>query len=285
VPREEVDYHPNVLLCVVEERRVIRAADDVLLGVRDALVDRLLAGAGRPLIPRRHQVVLLAAEHERGSGDLRQPARDVHVAHGLTGRSEDLDPVGVAQDLLDAVDRGHALRRLEEALGERLPRDQLREDPAAGAVGVQPRDVDPVLEDELSGHAEPSGCTVDHDRSRPFRILAGEDDRDHPAHRGAVDVRLAKIERVEQPGGVVGPDLHVVALHGPVRLPVAAHVVVDDLEVLGEAGRRGSEVEVPEAGAVDLEHRLALARDLVPELDPVHSRLGCHDPSWSSARW
>ena len=41
----------------------------------------------------------------------------------------------------------------------------------------------------------------------------------------------------------------------------------------------GREVVVPEAGAVDLDHRFALARDLVPELDPVHLRLACHNPS------
>ena len=43
------------------------------------------------------------------------------------------------------------------------------------------------------------------------------------------------LERVHQPGEVVGPDLHVVVLHRPVGLAVAAQVVVDDLEVLRRA--------------------------------------------------
>ncbi len=80
---------------------------------------------------------------------------------------------------------------------------------------------------------------------------------------------LLDLERVQEPGEVVRPDLHVVVLHRPVGLPVAAHVVVDHPEVLRE-GRRGEvEVEVPEARAVDLGHRLPLAGDAVPELDAV----------------
>ena len=123
---------------------------DVLLGVRDPLVDRLLAGAVRPLVPRGHQV-LVAAQHERRRGDLRQPARDVHVAHRLARGGEHLDPVRVAQDLLDRVDRGDAVGRLQERLRERLPRDQLGEDPAPRPVRVHPGDVDPVLEDQPAG--------------------------------------------------------------------------------------------------------------------------------------
>ena len=46
---------------------------------------------------------------------------------------------------------------------------------------------------------------------------------------------LSMPERVHQPGEVVGPHLHVVVLHRPVGLPVAAHVVVDDPEVLRRA--------------------------------------------------
>ena len=60
-----------------------------------------------------------------------------------------------------------------------------------GPSGSSSGDVDPVLEDEPSGDAELRRRAVDHDRRRPLRVLAGEDDRDHPAHRRAVDVRLA----------------------------------------------------------------------------------------------
>ena len=72
----------------------------------------------------------------------------VHVAHRLTRGGEDLDPVRVAEDLLDRVDRGNTVRGLEEGLGERLPGDQLGEDAATGPVRVERGDVDPVLEDE-----------------------------------------------------------------------------------------------------------------------------------------
>ena len=59
-----------------------------------------------------------------------------------------------------------------------------------GPERVEGRDVDPVLEDEPAGLAELGGGAVDHDRRRALRVLAREDDRDHPAHRRSVDVRL-----------------------------------------------------------------------------------------------
>ncbi len=246
------------------------------LGARDSVRDRLLSGAARALIPGRHREVLVATEDERGRGDLRQPAAEIHVAHGLARRGEDLEPVRVAEDLLDRVDRGDAFRRLEERPRERLPGDQLGEDPAARPVGVERCDVDPVLEDEPAGDAEPRGRAVDHDGRRALRVLAGEHDRDHPAHRRAVNVRLGDVERVEQAGDVVRPHLHVVVLDRPVRPAVAAHVEVDDPEALRELRCRGREVEVPESRPVDLHDGLALTRDLVPEVDAVDLRCSLH---------
>src|SRR5207253_9810025 len=142
-----------VLLGVVEDRRVVRPADDVLLRVRNRPVDRLLTGAAWTLVPRRHEI-LVAAENERGRGDPGQPTRQVYVAHRLTGCGEDLDPVRVAQDLLDRVDRRDALGRLQEALREGLPGDELGEDTAPGAVGDERCDVDPVLENQTAGLPE-----------------------------------------------------------------------------------------------------------------------------------
>src|ERR671922_1646297 len=55
-------------------------------------------------------------------------------------------------------------------------------------------------------------------------------------------------------------------LDGAVGLAIAAHVVVDDLEVLRKLRRGRSEVEVTETGPVDLNHGLALSFDRVPEL-------------------
>src|SRR5215211_5005199 len=271
VAREEVDDDAVVLLRVVEDRRMARAGDDVLLGAADPLVDRFLPGSAGALVPGRHQV-LVAAEHERGRGDLRQPSPQIHVAHGLAGGGEDLEVVRVAKDALCVVDGGVRLRRLEEGLRERLPGDQLGQRAAAGPVRVDVRDVDPVPEDEPARVPELRGCAVDDHRGRTLRVLAREDDRDHAAHRRAVDVGPLDLERVEEPGEVVRPDLHVVVLDGPVRLAVPAQVVVQDLEVAGERGRGEVEVEMPEPRSVDLGHRLALAGDPVPEPDAVHLR-------------
>ena len=60
------------------------------------------------------------------------------------------------------VDRRRALRRLEERLRERLPGDELGEDPAAGAVRVDAGEAVPVLEDEASRPAELRSRAVDH---------------------------------------------------------------------------------------------------------------------------
>ena len=76
-----------------------------------------------------------------------------------------------------------------------------------------------------------------------------------------MNVRLGDVERVEQAGDVVRPHFHVVVLDRPVRLAVAAHVEVDDPEVLRELRGGGGEVEVAESGAVDLDHGLALTGD------------------------
>src|SRR5262245_11203443 len=82
VTPEEVDHRTVVLLGPVEDRRMVRAGDDMLLGIRNPFEDRLLAGAVRPLVPRRHHV-LVAAEDERRRGDPREPGPKIHVAHGL----------------------------------------------------------------------------------------------------------------------------------------------------------------------------------------------------------
>src|SRR5687767_4202773 len=271
VAREEVDDDAVVLLRVVKDGRMAGPGDDVPLGAADPLVDRFLTGSPGTLVPGRHQV-LVAAEYERGGDDLRQPGPQVHVAHGLAGGGEDLQVVRVAQDSLRVVDGGFCLRRLEESLRERLPGDQLGQGSAAGALRVEPRDVDPVPEDEPAGVPELGGRAVDDHGRRALRVLAGEDDRDHPAHRGAVDVRTLDLDRVEEPGEVVCPDLHVVVLDGPVGLAVPAQVVIQNLEVAAELGRGEVEVEMPEPRSVDLRDRLALAGDPVPEPDAVHLR-------------
>ena len=62
---EEVDHHAHVLLGVVEERRVVRAPDHVLDGVRDVLGESGLPGAGLAHLPRRHDVLVAADDEGR----------------------------------------------------------------------------------------------------------------------------------------------------------------------------------------------------------------------------
>src|SRR5213082_1927068 len=76
---------------------------------------------------------------------------------------------------------------------------------------------------------------------------------------------LADFQRVEYAHRVIGPHLEVIALLGLLGLPVAALVVVDAAKLAAEQRRHRREVKVPKAGPMDLQHRLTLAADLVPE--------------------
>jgi hypothetical protein len=156
-----------------------------------------------------------------------------------------------------------ALRRRHVATRQALPCDELGEDAAAAALELD--EVDPVLEDEAPGEAELRGGAVDDHGLHAVGVLARDDRGDHAAHRRPVDVGLADPERVEHADGVVRPELEVVGLLGLLGLPVAPLVVVDAAELLGEDRRDRAEVEVPEAGAVDLQDGLPVAGDLVPE--------------------
>src|SRR5947209_7933538 len=78
-------------------------------------------------------------------------------------------------------------------------------------------------------------------------------------------MRRADPERIEHPHRVVGPHLEVIVLLGLLGLAVAALVVVDTAELAAEQRGHRAEVEVTEAGSVDLQDRLTLASDLVPQ--------------------
>ncbi len=121
--------------------------DHVLLGTCDPLVDGLLPGPVRTLVPGRHDV-LVSAEDEGRRRDPPEPRPEVHVAHRLARGGEDLDPVRVTEDRLNVIDERSRILLLEEGLREGLPGDQLGKDAAARAVRIHLSDVDPVLEDQ-----------------------------------------------------------------------------------------------------------------------------------------
>ena len=88
---------------------------------------------------------------------------------------------------------------------------------------------------------------------------------------GALD-----LQRIHESGHIVRPHFHVVGLDRFVGLPVATHIEIDTAKVFRRDRRRGGEVEVTEACAVDVNHRRAVPRRLVPELGAVDLR-ECHD--------
>src|SRR5579884_2192737 len=106
--------------------------------------------------------------------------------------------------------------------------------------------------------------------------------------RRAMSIQFLKMSRPARPSfaaaqlmttDVVRPHLHVVVLQRFVGSAVAAHVEVDHLEALRQRRRRRIEVVVAEPGPVDLDHRLALPRDAVPEVDAVDLDQPFHGPS------
>ena len=58
-------------------------------------------------------------------------------------------------------------------------------------------------------------------------------------------MRLLDPEGIQEPGDVVGPDLHVVVLERAVGLAVAAHVEVDTLNCFESSGVAGSKLKWP----------------------------------------
>jgi hypothetical protein len=84
---------------------------------------------------------------------------------------------------------------------------------------------------------------------------------DHPAHRDAQHVSALELQRVEQPGGVVGELDDAEALVDTRRVPHAAMVVGDQCEPrIRERGLEGlAPGEVRPAHPLDEQQRLALA--------------------------
>jgi hypothetical protein len=105
---------------------------------------------------------------------------------------------------------------------------------------------------------------------RPLRVLRGERDRDHPAHRGAVDERAVEADRVEERRRVGRPALDRVGLARARRRAVAPCVEGQQAEAaLAEAVVDEAEVVPAEQAAAELEHDGAVLRagQLVVEAD------------------
>jgi hypothetical protein len=82
-------------------------------------------------------------------------------------------------------------------------------------------------------------------------------------------MRPRNAELVHQRREIVGPEVEVVGLERPVGLAVAALVVADELEVLGQAVPHHAEVLAPEQRAADERERVAVAHIFVENIDPV----------------
>ena len=154
--------------------------------------------------------------------------------------------------------------RLDEVGADRLDRQQVAEVVERHRLGHLP----PGPEHRPPVDVAAREGAVGAGRDRPLRILGGERDRDHPAHRGAVAERPLDPELVEQPDRLVGPALDRVGLDRLVGSPVAARVVAQQAEPLAEAVVDGCEVLAAEQRAAELEDERPVlgARELV--VDP-----------------
>ena len=109
--------------------------------------------------------------------------------------------------------------------------------------------------------------TVGAAGDRPLRVLGGEGERDHAAHRGPVVQRAIDAERVEQAGALIGPVLDRVAGQRLSRAPVAARVEAQQAEVLAEAVVDRIEVLAAEERSAELQDqgRVLRSGELVVE--------------------
>ncbi len=183
-----------------------------------ALDDLLAEKPGGREARRGHDVARAVREQDRPPDRARERL-EVHLLH-----REACVAHGVGRVLAD--DRAHHLEDVRGCssmksattawivtqVGEVVERQRLRHD-APVAEHRPPVDV-------AAGHP-----AVGAGGDRLVRVLRGERDRDHAAHRGAVDKRLLDPERVEQAGTLVGPALDRVVLDRAVGAPVARGVV------------------------------------------------------------
>ena len=142
-------------------------------------------------------------------------------------------------------------------------RRQTRNSVAPVDVGLRERDV---------------GARRDH----AIAVRRGEGDRDHPAHRRAVDEDAVERQRVEELRAVVGPALDRVPLPRAGRCPVAPRVEREQPEpALAEAVVHEAEVVASEEASAELDHDRPVVGpgQLVVQLDPVVDLRVRHSPA------
>ena len=84
------------------------------------------------------------------------------------------------------------------------------------------------------------------------------------------------VERIEECRQIVRPEIEVILHERAIRLTVAPLIVANQLELLGKPFPDQAEILPPEERAADQSERLALAHELVIDVDPVGLDLG-HD--------
>ena len=77
------------------------------------------------------------------------------------------------------------------------------------------------------------------------------------------------VERVHQGGEIGCPKFHIIGLQGAIGLAVAALIITDELEVLGQALPYHGEILAPEQRTADQRQWLAVAHIFVKNIDPV----------------
>ena len=173
-------------------------------------------------------------------------------------------------DLAHHLEGALALGLLEVVAAHGLRGDVIGEIVPAHRLGAAP----PEAEDRLAVDIGPCECHIGAGGDAARRVLAGERERDHAAHRGAVHEHAVEPDGVEQRGAVVGPALDRVALARHVRSPVSTGVEREQAEVLAKAVVDEPEVLTPEQRTAELQDDgLVLgAGELVVEADPVGER-------------
>ena len=226
---------------------------------------------------RRAEDVVGAVRHQERSLDLRHERREIHLLHRETGLAHRVGVVD-ADHRADGRERVLALLALEEGgadglrrdvVGEVVPRHRLRHPSPDAEEG---RTVDVGLREGDVGARRDHAVTV----------VRREGDRDHPAHRGAVDEDALELQRVEQLRAVVGPALDRVPLARARRGAVAARVEREQPEAgVAKAVVDEAEVVPAEEAAAELDHHGPVVGpgQLVVELDSLVDLRVRHAPS------
>ena len=173
------------------------------------------------------------------------------VIHVLHGEARPADRVGRVEpdDVADQIEGAGVVG--EELVADGLDRDEVAEVVQRHCL----RHLAPRAEVDLAVEVAARHAAVGAGRDRPLRVLADEGDRDHAAHRGAVDEHAVEAEGVEQQRALIGPVLDGVLRVGAVGAAVARGVEREQLEAaLAEAVVDEAEVVAAEQRAAELHH-------------------------------